>query len=210
MNCRKAMSSAAVPFAGRLQRAPGVAIVVGALAGGALALLPPIPAQAGPVICTTTLEAPLAGTGNSTQPPSAPVEVTRCGEVQTTAELFVQRAYTWRSTYARGVSLTNQITDILGIAMGGPQGNRVMGFGFPEQAIVWDSSAIGNTTAALLEEQSAPMPFRDADLPSIFSSSLQVAPTTVPVEAAQPGANYFPVALPVESAPARQPVRGLW
>ncbi|WP_255441227.1 MULTISPECIES: occludin/ELL family protein [unclassified Synechococcus] len=183
------------------------ALAAGALASGVLlGLLPAMPAQAGPVVCTTTLEAPLAGTGNSTRPPSAPVEVTRCGEVQTTAELFEQRAYTWRSTFARGVSLTNQITDILGIAMGGPQGNRVMGFGFPEQAIVWDSSAIGNTTAALLEEQSAPMPFRDTDLPSIFSSSLQVAPTTVPVQVAQPGVNDFPTSFPVQTAP----VRGLW
>ncbi|WP_231594534.1 occludin/ELL family protein [Synechococcus sp. CBW1107] len=205
------MSSATVPFASRLERAaPGVPVVIGALAGSALALLPPLAAHAGPVICTTTLEAPLAGTGNSTRPLSAPVEVTRCDPIQTTAELVQQRAYTWRSSFARGVSLTNQITDILGIAMGGPEGNRVMGLGFPEQAMVWDSSAISNTSAALLEQQSAPMPWRNADLPSVFSASLQVAPISVPVEAAQPGANEYPMALPFESAPSRQPVRGLW
>ena len=197
MNCRKAMSSAAVPFAGRLQRAPGVAIVVGALAGGALALLPPIPAQAGPVICTTTLEAPLAGTGNSTQPPSAPVEVTRCGEVQTTAELFVQRAYTWRSTYARGVSLTNQITDLFGIAMGGGDGTRVMGFGFPEQAITWDGTAIQNTYQVLNEQQSDPMPWRTADVSNGFSGNLG---NEQPAQTAwqDPGPSWSP------------PVRGLW
>ncbi|MGB5239543.1 MAG: occludin/ELL family protein [Prochlorococcaceae cyanobacterium] len=210
MNCRKAMPSGAFAISARVEWARAVPVVLGALAGGALALLPSTPAAAGPVICTTTLEAPLAGTGNSTQPLSAPVEVTRCGEIQTTAELVQQRAYSWRSTFARGVSLTHQITDILGIAMGGPEGNRVMGLGFPEQAIIWDSSAISNTTAALLEEQSAPMPWRNADLPSIFSASLQVAPISLPVEAAQPGANYFPMDVPVESAPARRPVRGLW
>ncbi|WP_094555818.1 occludin/ELL family protein [Synechococcus sp. 1G10] len=210
MNCRKAMPSDAIPSSVWVEPARTVPVVLGALAGGALALFPSTPAVAGPVICTTTLEAPLAGTGNSTQPLSAPVEVTRCDEVQTTAELFQQRAYTWRSTFARGVSLTHQITDILGIAMGGPEGNRVMGLGFPEQAIIWDSSAITNTTAALLEEQSAPMPWRNTDLPSIFSASLQVAPISVPVEVAQPGANYFPTELPIESSPMRQPVRGLW
>jgi hypothetical protein len=210
MNCRKAMPSDAFPSSVRIERARAVPVVLCALAGGALTLIPSTPAAAGPVICTTTLEAPLAGTGNSTQPLSAPVEVTRCGEIQTTAELFQQRAYTWRSTFARGVSMTHQITDILGIAMGGPEGNRVMGLGFPEQAIIWDSSAITNTTAALLEEQSAPMPWRNTDLPSIFSASLQVAPISVPVEVAQPGANYFPTELPIESSPMRQPVRGLW
>lgn len=210
MTSHHVTTAGVAPVATRPEAAASVGVMValasGVLAAGVLAVLPAVPALAGPVVCTTTLEAPLAGTGNSTQPLSAPVEVTRCGEVQTTAELFQERAYTWRSTFARGVSLTNQITDILGIAMGGPQGNRVMGLGFPEQAIVWDSSAISNTTAALLEEQSAPMPWRNADLPSIFSASLQVAPISVPVEAAQPGANDFPVALPVESAP----VRGLW
>ncbi len=210
MNCRKAMTTATVPFANLLERAPGVTMVVGAMAGSALALLPPIAAHAGPVICTTTLEAPLAGTGNSTQPLSAPVEVTRCDPIQTTAELVQQRAYTWRSSFARGVSLTNQITDLFGIAMGGPEGNRVMGLGFPEQAIVWDSSAISNTTAALLEQQSAPMPWRNADLPSIFSASLQLAPISLPVEAAQPSASNYPMAVPIESAPSLQPVRGLW
>jgi len=210
MNYRIAMPSDAIPSSVWVEPALAVPVVLGALAGGALALFPSTPAVAGPVICTTTLEAPLAGTGNSTQPLSAPVEVTRCDEVQTTAELFQQRAYTWRSTFARGVSLTHQITDILGIAMGGPEGNRVMGLGFPEQAIIWDSSAITNTTAALLEEQSAPMPWRNTDLPSIFSASLQVAPISVPVEVAQPGANYFPTELPIESSPMRQPVRGLW
>jgi hypothetical protein len=187
--------------------APALSVSVAiATAGLALSLLPLAPALAGPVLCTTTLEAPLAGTGNSTQPLPAPVEVTRCDVVQTTPDLMDRRAFTWRSTFARGVSLTHQITDILGIAMGGDNGNRVMGLGFPDQAIIWDSSAIENTTAALLEEQSAPMAWRSPDLPSVFASSLQLSPTTVAAPVAEPGANYFPMALPVE----RKPVRGLW
>jgi hypothetical protein len=171
-----------------------------------LGLLPARPAQAGPVVCTTTLEAPLAGTGNSTRPPSAPVEVTRCGEVQTTAELFEQRAYTWRSTFCPRGQPHQPDHRHPGHRHGRSPGQPRDGVRLPEQAIVWDSSAIGNTTAALLEEQSAPMPFRDADLPSIFSSSLQVAPTTVPVQVAQPGLNDFPTSFPVQTAP----VRGLW
>lgn len=137
-----------------------------ALLPGALvvALAPGLPAAAGPVVCTTTLEAPVPGAG--------PVEMTRCGRTTTVPELVTQRFYSYTAPFARGVSLTNQITDILGIAMGGVQGDRVMGLGFPDQTIVWDGSAIQNTTAALLEEQSNPMPWRTADLSSCFTNSL--------------------------------------
>jgi len=90
------------------------------------------PVAAAPVICTTTLEAPpLAIHGNR---PMGPVEVTRCGVVESTDALMDRRASTYRSSFARGVSLTHQITDLFGIAMGGVGGNRIMGLGFPDQA----------------------------------------------------------------------------
>jgi hypothetical protein len=102
----------------------------------------------GPVVCTTTLEAPvIVGRGAV----NGPVEVTRCGVVRTTSELVTNRYYSWRAPYARGVGVVNQITDLFGIAMGGGrEGNRVMGFGFPDQGITWDGSAIENTAAWLL------------------------------------------------------------
>ena len=127
------------------------------------------PAVAGPVICTTTLEAP---------DPSAeirsPVEVTNCESVETTRELVNRRFFTWRAPYARGVDMMHQFTDLLGIAVGGPEGNRLMGFGFPEQAVIWDASAVGNTIEALIEEQSPARPWRTMDLSNGFDSSLAV------------------------------------
>ena len=127
------------------------------------------PAVAGPVICTTTLEAP---------DPSAeirsPVEVTTCESVETTRELVNRRFFTWRAPYARGVDMMHQFTDLLGIAVGGPEGNRLMGFGFPEQAVIWDASAVGNTIEALIEEQSPTRPWRTMDLSNGFDSSLAV------------------------------------
>ena len=54
--------------------------------------------------------------------------------------------------------LMHQITDLFGVARGGTDGNRWMGLGFPDQTIIWDSSAIHNTTAALLEQQSPAIP----------------------------------------------------
>ena len=60
----------------------------------------------------------------------------------------------------------------MGLALAGPEGNRVMGFGFPDQTLIWDATAIGNTTRALCEEQSPPLLIRTHDLPNGFDSSL--------------------------------------
>jgi hypothetical protein len=127
-------------------------------------------ALAGPVLCNTTLEAPIGS--------SSPVEVTRCGVVRTVPDLVQRRYFSYRSPFARGVDLTHQITDFFGIAMGGGDGTKVMGFGFPDQAIVWDGSAVENTTNVLLEDQSDPIPLRTADLPSCFNTSLAGTPCT--------------------------------
>ena len=70
---------------------------------------------------------------------------------------------------ARGVDPLHQLTDFLGIAVGGIEGNRVMGFGFPDQTLIWDGSALQNTTGALLEEQSPPLPMRTMDISSGFT-----------------------------------------
>jgi hypothetical protein len=58
--------------------------------------------------------------------------------------------------------------------MGGGDGTRVMGFGFPDQTIVWDGSAIENTYRSQLQQQSRPLPQRVIDLPNAFDSSLQL------------------------------------
>ena len=86
--------------------------------------------MAGPLVCTTSVEAPPLGSG------SAPVEVTVCHPTETTSELINRRFYTWTSPMARGVDLLHQLTDVLWIAAGGIEGNRFMGFGFPDQTLI--------------------------------------------------------------------------
>jgi hypothetical protein len=93
-----------------------------------------------------------------------------------TSQLVEQRYYTWRGPFERGVDMTHQITDLLGIAMGSPDGSKVMGFGFPEQAIVWDGAAINSLNNRLLDAQSTSMPLRTPDLASPYRSSLVMAP----------------------------------
>jgi hypothetical protein len=167
---------------------------------------------AGPVVCTTTLEPPLLGGGRSGAGASAgelglasgPVEVTRCGQVQTPPALMEKRFYSFRAPYAPGVSLTNQITDLFGIALGGVDGTRVMGLGFPDQAIVWDGTAVENTYRVLLEQQSGPMPWRTVDVPNGYSGSLGSAGPTQ-LGKTQPGGGWQD-----GGASYRTPVRGLW
>ena len=113
-----------------------------------------------------------------------------------------RRFYTWTAPFARGVDVMHQVTDLLGIAMAGPEGNRLMGFGFPDQTIIWDGSAIENTTNALIEEQSKPIPWRTVDIASGFDSSLASGQTLLvdKVEELDPAQNDVIGA----------PVRGLW
>jgi len=131
------------------------------------------PAQAGPVHCATTLEAPLVTPGQPVPVSSGPREVTRCGVVGTVPELVEQRYFSYRAPFARGVDLTHQITDLLGLAMGGGDGTRLMGLGFPDQAIIWDGSAIENITTNLMEQQVDLLPRRTADLPSPYTTSIR-------------------------------------
>ena len=122
-----------------------------------------------------------------------PIELTRCAGVKTTPQLVEQRFYSYSAPFARGVDITHQITDLLGISMGGGDGTKVMGFGFPDQTIVWDGTALDNTYQVLLEKQGGLIPWRTGDLGNGFSSSLGSAASS-----GAPAASF------------RAPVRGLW
>ena len=161
---------------------------------GPLALWQADPGHANPVVCVTSLEAPAPS--SSAGEVLAPVEMSRCGPVKTTDALVTERFYTWTAPFARGVDVMHQITDLLGIAVAGPEGNRVMGFGFPDQTIVWDGSALQSTYQVLLEEQSPAIPWRTVDISNGFTSSL---------------AEEGQVRMPIErDDPPSAPIRALW
>jgi len=168
---------------------------------GAGSLLPAA-SLAGTVNCTTTLEAPIlpGATGRSGLP--APVEVTRCAPVESIPELMERRAYTWTAPYESGVDVSHQLAGILGVSLAGQSGYQFMGFGFPEQTLIWDSSAIRNTTAALMDLQVDPMPKRTRDLATVFTTSLAgegMAASGSPARSSTPAA-----------VGADRQVRGLW
>ena len=140
------------------------------------------PALAGPVVCTTTLEASDSSAGSAL----VPLEVTTCGPTETTSALLNRRLFTWTAPFVRGIDLTHQITDLLGIAVAGTSGNQLMGLGFPDQTIVWDAAAIENTVGALIEEQSPPNAWRTHDLPNGFGSSLSMEQGPPPSQAKMP------------------------
>ena len=145
---------------------------------------------AGPLVCTSSVEAPPSGSGY------VPVEVTVCHPTETNGELINRRFYTWTSPMARGVDPMHQLTDVLGIAVGGIEGNRFMGFGFPDQTLIWDGSALQNTTGALLEEQSPPLPMRILDISSGFNGSL-AATDSIEAVPDVPRVDHFPDVTPL-------------
>ena len=128
----------------------------------------PVVVQAGPVLCTTTLEAPQAD--------GAAVTVSRCGPVETVPELVQRRFYTHTAPFEERVTLGHQITDLLGISLPGRGDQGRIGFGFADQTIVYDGVALQNTAAFLLEAQSSPLPLRTPDLNGCFSTSLIGSP----------------------------------
>ena len=160
-----------------------------------------------PVVCTTSWEAPPAlprsGFSRGAQLPP-PVLISRCQRGQNIPELMERRMMTHTAPYAPGVSLGHQVTDLFGIAMGGLDGAKFMGLGFPDQTIVWDGTAVENTYRALLEEQSQPLAWRTADVSSGFSSNLSAGPGGELSSSEQ--------MVPWQNPPARRgaTVRGLW
>ncbi len=166
------------------------------LALAAAAVLLPLcapPLEAGPVVCNTTLEAPGAGA-------SGPVEVTRCAPVQSVPAMVQERFFTYTAPFAEGVSIRGQVRDLFGIATGSINaGYGINAFGFPDQTIIWDGTALENTYGVLLEAQSDPIPWRTVDISNGFNCSL-ASPAGCPAadSPAGRGASY------------RTPVRGLW
>jgi hypothetical protein len=150
------------------------------------------PVQAGPVLCTTTLEAP-----SPEAIATGPVEVTRCGIVRSAPEVMEDRYYTYSPPFAHGVNLFHQITDTLGLAFGGRNGGRFVGFGYPEQKIIWDGTAVENTYGVMVTGQSSPMPLRTSDITSGYGSSLGSAAADTYVQQ-PPATSWTP------------PIRGLW
>ena len=136
--------------------------VLGVLSGALLADA----ALAGPVLCNTTFEAPAQARG-------APREVSRCGAVQTLPELVERRFFTYTAPYAEGVSIRGQLRELFGIATGSiNRGDAIRAFGFTDQTIVWDGTALQNTAGVLLEAQGDLLPWRTADLSNGFNGSL--------------------------------------
>ena len=182
--------------------------LLAALFGSALALAPSAPAQAGPVVCVSSLEAPLPlkGAAAAASPPLSPVVVTRCGPVVTTPQLVERRAYTWTAPFAQGVDLVHQFTDVLGIAVAGRDGSTVMGLGFPDQTLIWDATAIETTNRVLLEAQSNPMPLRTADVFNGYCSGLAQGGCGLPLAMESPA----PSPRELGPAPAPGPMRGPW
>ena len=120
-------------------------------------------ASASPLVCTTTYNSAESGTV---------LETSVCRQIATQNEYIEEEIYTWRAPYSSGIKVLPGIAGNLGLALGGINGNNLVGIGYPEQAIVWDAEILQNKVQALLELQTESVPLRTADLPSGFEGSL--------------------------------------
>jgi hypothetical protein len=93
--------------------------------------------------------------------------------VQTLPELVDRRFFTYTAPYAEGVSIRGQLRELFGIATGPiNSGDAIRAFGFTDQTIVWDGTALQNTAGVLLEAQGDLLPWRTPDLTNGFNGSL--------------------------------------
>jgi len=153
------------------------AVALGALISATCA------ASAAPLVCTTTYNE----TSNGTK-----LESNICQNIETQNERIEHDIYTWRAPYSSGIGLFQGITEDLGLAFGGINGTNFVGIGYPDQTIVWDGGILQKSIEELLELQTEPLPFRTADLPNAFESSLANASfeETIPT---QPKPNISPM-----------------
>ena len=83
----------------------------------------------------------------------------------------------------RGPGEYEQLGTTVDDAVGGAfdKSAKMMGLGFPDQTLIWDGTALQNTTGALLEEQSPPLPLRTRDISSGFNGSLAATDSNEPL-----------------------------
>ena len=117
------------------------------------------------------------------------------------------RYYSYSAPFAQGVNLLHQITDPLGLSIPGRDGGKVVAFGFPDQNIVWDGTAIENTYSVMLTDQSDLMPLRTSDITSGYGSSLGAAAAATDVR--QPTVRQLDPADPRPLVGLPQPVPGV-
>ena len=120
-------------------------------------------ASAAPLVCTTTHHSTNGG---------AALETSVCKSIETQDDRLGEEIYTWRAPYSSGIGLFQGIAEDLGLAFGGINGTQFVGFGYPDQTIVWDGGILQKSVQELLELQAEPLPLRTADLPNAFESSL--------------------------------------
>jgi len=71
-----------------------------------------------------------------------------------------------------GVSIPYALSDMLGLSLEGDQGTLIKAFGFPEQKIDWDGTALSNTYKTFLSKQTRSMPIRTEPIGNGFCDEL--------------------------------------
>lgn len=101
-----------------------------------------------------------------------PVNITDCREISSEDSIFEKNFFSYSAPFSLGVSIPYQLSDILGLSIKGEQGTLIKAFGFPEQKIDWDGTALSNTFKSLMSKQSRKMPIRTEPVGNGFCDQL--------------------------------------
>lgn len=101
-----------------------------------------------------------------------PVNITDCREISSEEDIFEKNFFSFSAPFSLGVSMPYQLSDILGLSVKGEQGTLIKAFGFPEQKIDWDGTALSNTFKSFMSKQSRKMPIRTAPIGNGFCEQL--------------------------------------
>ena len=101
-----------------------------------------------------------------------PVNVTDCREISSEEDIFENNFFSYSAPFTLGVSMPYQLSDILGLSVKGEQGTLIKAFGFPEQKIDWDGTALSNTFKSFMSKQSRRMPIRTEPIGNGFCNLL--------------------------------------
>jgi len=101
--------------------------------------------------------------------------VTDCRPITTVDKFFSNQYFSYAAPFAQGVSIPYVLADMLGISLNSQGDGMIRAFGFPDQQITWDGTAVHNAYKQLMAEQLRVVPLRTEPINNGFCSGLPLA-----------------------------------
>jgi hypothetical protein len=145
---------------GELAKLPQLATI--ALAGTTSVLLSCTQGRAETIECVTTQK----------QIKDLTTNVTDCRPITTVDKFFTNQYFSYAAPFAQGVSIPYVLADMLGISLNSQGDGMIRAFGFPDQQITWDGTAVQNAYKQVMAEQVRVVPLRTEPINNGFCSGI--------------------------------------